>query len=336
MCVTNSKYRYRHSARRLTSVLAATALVGAGAVATAGVAYAEEESALSLQTFDAADIVEQAAALPGGLTEAVERDLGISPEQWLANAEATKVATDVLAALKADGVGVAGASIDGQDVTVYVAAEADVAAVEAVGASVEVGEPPRDDYSDREIHPAQDLWGGQGYLADLEAEGLGGACSFGFNGYDASGSPRALTAGHCAFAEDAGGNEHELDRVFYNDLDSPVEDGDYTFDTAGDQVGNFVAGENVFGDNHDAGLIDITLPDEETPAEVSTWGGGTGHPQSESITIYDSIVAVEGAEMCKSGSRSGWTCGDPADRGRRECRRTGRPRHHRRHLPAAR
>ncbi|NEE02527.1 Ig-like domain-containing protein [Phytoactinopolyspora halotolerans] len=307
--MSNSKYRYRRGARRLTGVLAATAVVGAGAVATTGVAYAEEdESTLQtvLETFDPADFAAKAAELPAGLQKAIERDLGISAADYLANAEATKVAAEVSANLKADGVGIEGTAIDGQAVTIYVSSEADVAAAEATGAAnVEVGKPEAKDYSDYDFQPAEDLRGGYGYTGYGSDDYLW-RCSVGFNGYDAGGNDRLLTAGHCAFD----GNDEEMSDVDHIDVDGPIWDDESWVEQIGEPIGAFVPGASQFGDNHDAGLVDVTGSNWDNVPQVSEWGDGEGDPTDGAVTIYDSVDAVEGAQACKSGATSGWKCGE--------------------------
>ena len=47
-------------------------------------------------------------------------------------------------------------------------------------------------------HAKNDLVGGAGYLASVPSSGGAGACSTGFSGWDDSGKPVVLTAGHCA------------------------------------------------------------------------------------------------------------------------------------------
>ncbi|WP_276320696.1 S1 family peptidase, partial [Phytoactinopolyspora endophytica] len=310
--MSNSKYRYRRGAKRLTGVLAATAVVGAGAIATTGVAHAEEDESIlttALETFDPADFASKAAELPAGLQQAIERDLGISAAAYLANAEATKGAAEVSAGLQADGVGVTGTAIDGQDVTIYVSSEADVAAAEATGAAqVEIGEPESKDYSDYEFEPAEDLRGGYGYTGYGSDDFLW-RCSVGFNGYDGGGNDRYLTAGHCAFD----GNDEEMSNVDHIDVDGPIWGDESWPEQIGEPIGAFVAGASQFGDEQDAGLVDVTGSNWDNVPQVSEWGDGEGDPTEGAVTIYDSVDAVEGAQACKSGATSGWQCGEVTD-----------------------
>lgn len=306
--MTNSKDRYR-GARRLAGALVSTALVGTGAIAATGIAYAEESPIEGvLETFDAADLVAEAAELPAGLKDAIQRDLGISAEDYLANAYAAKSASDVAASLEAGGVGIEGVVIDGQDVTLYVSAEADVEAAAAVGAKVEVGEPPSEDYSDLEWEAKADHKGGYGYA--FEADGGIFRCSVGFSGYSPEGTDRFLTAGHCGVD---GETYEEVDAPIHHiELDEPIFDtDDWANDFPGPELGAITAGSMTFGPgvHNDGGLIDVTGDFTGLP-QVAGWGGGSGAPDAESVTIHDSIEAVVGAQACKSGATSGWTCGE--------------------------
>jgi LPXTG-motif cell wall-anchored protein len=291
----------------MASVLAASALVGTGAIAFTGIAHADESTPVAaLETFNAEDFAAQAAELPAGLTEAIQRDLGISAEAYLANAEAAKAAADAAIALSASGVGVEGVAIDGQDVTIYVAAEADVEAVASIGAKVEVGKPASDDYSDENWEAKRDHKGGYGYTFVPSL----GRCSVGFSGYNtANGADQFLTAGHCGVDDQY--NE-KTEPVHHLELDEPLWDAPTW--VAADELGSIAAGSMNFGPGveHDGGLIDLNDDWTGVP-EVAGWGGGSGHPDAESVTVYDSIGAVLGADACKSGATSGWTCGEIID-----------------------
>ncbi len=305
--------RYR-GARRLASVVAASALVGTGAFAVTGVAYADESTPeAALETFEAADFAAQAAALPSGLKDAIQRDLGISAEQYLANAEAAKSASEVAASLSAAGVGIEGVAIDGQDVTIYVSADADVDAAVAVGANVKVGEPESGDYSGYDWELKRDHKGGYGYYFPLDDDDHFGGflrCSVGFSGYTSGGADQFFTAGHCGVDDDY--DEFDIP-AYHLELDAPIMvDDDIWGEIPGEHVGEVAGGSFNFGpgfDGHDGGLINVTGSAWEGAPLVAGWGGSTGHPDDETVTVYDSIGAVVGAEACKSGATSGWTCG---------------------------
>ncbi|WP_123788369.1 LPXTG cell wall anchor domain-containing protein [Phytoactinopolyspora halophila] len=306
--MSNSKLRFRRGARRLSSVIAATAVVGTGAVAATGVAQAEEEPLpeVTLEPFDASEFASQAAELPEGLQTAIERDLNISPAEYLANAEATKVASDAAQRLEASGVDIKGVEIDGQDVTYYVGAEVDL---EVAGATVEVGEPETPEY-DGDYQVLEDLKGGYGYGMAIGNQ-IYSRCSLGFSGYDGGGNDRFLSAGHCGLADFSTGEEYE--DAYHLDLDEPIGgNGEVPDDAAGEKIGPIVAGSNHFGVDvhHDGGLVDVTSDAWTGVPQVSEWGGGQGNPADGAITIYDSIDPVVGADVCSSGATTGWTCGE--------------------------
>ncbi|SDU56318.1 S1 family peptidase [Jiangella alkaliphila] len=303
----------RRGVARVSGVLGVCALVSTGVVISSTAASAEEETVTgSLQTFAAEAFAPQADELPTGLVEAIQRDLGISAEEYLANAAAAKVAADVSAELVDAGVNVNATVIDGQDVTLYVEAEADVAAAEAVGAKVEIGEPEQHDYSDYDFEPKIDHKGGYGFFTQASPDGSGYRCSVGFSGYTPDGADRYLTAGHCGL--DGETYEQLAGPVSHLPLDAPIgppQDPPPPLNV-GDEIGDLTDGSFHFGpdfDNYDAGLVDITNPDYTGVPQVAGWGGGEGAPDENSVTVYGTIDAVQGAEACKSGSTSGWTCG---------------------------
>ncbi|WP_157574445.1 Ig-like domain-containing protein [Jiangella muralis] len=306
----------RRGVARVSGVMGVCALVSAGVVITSTAASAEEESVTgTLQTFATEAFAPQADELPTGLVEAIQRDLGISAEEYLANAAAAKVAADVVAELEAAGVNINASAISGQDVTIYVEAEADVAAAEAVGATVKVGVPEvPDGLEQQELYAQDDFKGGYGYATadDPEAPSALYRCSAGLNG-TSGGNPVNFTAGHCGYEFDEG---HPM---FHLPLDGPLFDSDSWVGTPGNMP-PFLSeplGENGpmhFGageDGNDGGLLNITEPSWTPVPQVATWGGGTEAPDAgESVNVYDSTDAIAGQPACKSGATSGWTCGE--------------------------
>jgi hypothetical protein len=117
------------------------------------------------------------------------------------------------------------------------------------------------------------------------------ACTLGFWGYDAEGRAVALTAGHCAK-----GSNGEVSRIALND--PWTEAGMVTDET----FGSFHAG--AYGSGYDVSLV---LADGETAAEgyVNVLGAGT----SARVPVLGWVAPVVGATVCKSGARTGWTCG---------------------------
>jgi streptogrisin C len=132
------------------------------------------------------------------------------------------------------------------------------------------GDMVRVEWTDRRPQVFADLVGGNGFT-------VGDArCSIGFSATGPNGTKHILTAGHCT--RDGGvvlANGLEMGRV-----------GAGTFDTDGD-----------------FGLVDVTDPDAQTTAFVDTRDGGP-------ITVTGSEPAPLGASVCRSGSTSGFACGE--------------------------
>jgi LPXTG-motif cell wall-anchored protein len=310
--VSTLQPRRRHAAR-VAGLLVASAVVSGGVFATSTAAQADEQIPVTVPTFAADDFIELAAQLPATLREAIERDLDVAPEQYLANAERARAASDAATALRNHGVDVLGASINGDEVTLNVASEADAAAVAASGAQVVVG-PLESMRTEREVQPARDHKGGYGYAYQVSEPDENGAfelsrCSVGFSGFDPDGNSRYLTAGHCGLSEETG--EQFTYPVNHIELDAPIWDTeDWASEFPGPALGEFVPGSFHFGGEHDGGLVDVTGADWTAVPQVAGWGGGSGAPDEASVTIRGPIDAVAGAQACKSGATSGWTCGD--------------------------
>lgn len=303
----------RRNAARISGLIVASAVVSGGVFASSTTAQADEQIPVSVPTFAADDFIELAAQLPATLQEAIERDLGVAPEQYLANAERARAASDAATVLRDGGIDVLGVSIDGQDVTFNVADEAQAAAVEATGADVEVG-PLQAVRTERKVLPAADHKGGYGYayqVSEPDEQGEFGLsrCSVGFSGYDTDGNSRFLTAGHCGISDETG--EQYTYPVHHIDLDAPIWGTEaWAADFPGADLGEFVPGSFHFGGQHDGGLVDVTGADWTSVPQVAGWGGGAGAPDDDSVTIRGPIDAVAGAQACKSGATSGWTCGE--------------------------
>lgn len=295
-------------------------MVSGGAVAgTAPAAHAERgnlvgDLVLAIESFLAADFVDAAAGLPAALREAIRRDLGIDPAQYLADAEAARSAAAAAEALRERGVDVLGTSIDGQDVTIRVASEDDVEAAAATGAAVEVGAAAAMK-SERTILPARDHLGGYGYAyqAGEFDDDTGtfplGRCSAGFSGYDADGNDQFLTAGHCGVDEETG--EPLTSAIHHIEQDEPIWGGEaWGKEYPGSELGEFVPGSATYGGQHDAALVDVTSEEWTAVPRVAGWGGGAGEPDEESFTVLGAVSPVAGSHACKSGATSGWTCGE--------------------------
>src|SRR5262249_6763774 len=131
-----------------------------------------------------------AAKLPAGLAAQLHRQLGITPEQFLADGQAAADAGTVIAALRAEGVTVFGANLTGTALPVPVPDAASAAAARADGANAVIGtaQPVKTVQAKAISSPADgsspllggDLW----FYFTNTSSGEGLACSTGFNGYD--------------------------------------------------------------------------------------------------------------------------------------------------------
>jgi hypothetical protein len=284
-----------------TSATAGNTTATAAPATTPTTAAPTSEAALpQMDEYPALDYAEAAAALPAGLVEATGRDLGKTAEEYLATADAATDAVDVVDALKDRGVDVLGSRLDGTVLTVSVESAADAALVASTGAVAEVGEPERRDFSRIDFEAVQDVYDGQGY-AWANQDGTANQCSVGFTGYRVStGEKRLVTAGHCVAGMSAiKGQVRTLNQ-------SRAGSGG----VFGGAIGLPVAGSGAFGNGYDTGLVAATAAGVVPIPSALTWGGGASSPlASAPLPVIGQSAAVQGGDVCKSGSRTGWTCG---------------------------
>jgi len=253
-----------------------------------------------MDEYRAADYDEAAAALPAGLVEAAGRDLGKSGAEYLAAADAATDAVDVVAALEERGVDVRGSRLEGTHLTVSVGSAADAAVVATTGARAEVGDPAGADFSGMDFESTLDVYGGQGYVW-ANQDGSGGQCSVGFTGYQvASGQKQLATAGHCLAGMAA----------VTGQIRALVQIAPGTGGVPGGAIGFPVAGSGAFGNGYDTGLIAASAAGVVTKPSLLTWGGASSAPLSSApLPVTGQTAAMQGADVCKSGSRTGWSCG---------------------------
>ncbi|UAJ80551.1 cell wall-binding repeat-containing protein [Leifsonia sp. ZF2019] len=238
-----------------------------------------------------------AGQLPPALVEAVRTDLGQSAEQYLADAATADDAAEVVSHLERRGVDVTGSRVDGSRVTIGVSSAADLAAVQATGATAVVGDVTAPVDVPR-LHPAADLLGGTawGYLTNATT-GAGVRCSVGFNGNGPGGAAQYVTAGHCKI----GTPQSAINQIVQT---APGQSGPF-----GATIGSMVEGSFQYGGGVDSGRIAVTGSGVAPVPGVSTWAGGTGSPSAAPLTVRGDTTGVVGAAVCKSGSTTGWTCG---------------------------
>lgn len=239
------------------------------------------------------------SSLDPGLVDAVARDLGESGEEYLANADAAADASYVVENLTDDGYGVRGSQMEGTELTVYVDPDDSTAAaaVEATGATVAFGDPPALSIDTSGAVPLADLYGGQGW-GYFDTSGQGSACSVGFVGRAAS-TNQFVTAGHCY----PPGTTISGQAFVLNQSSAGASV------SQGADVGSPVASSFRFGGGSDSGLVTVQSGWTLKP-QVVTWGGAKGAAlASAPLSLTDSRAAVTGASLCKSGERTGWSCG---------------------------
>lgn len=292
------------------AVLLAAPLTTSAAVG-AGTGIPQPPELIQMPEVDPADFADEAAGLPFELDDALQRDVGLSGAEWLAQAEASAVGIEVVDALR-DRIEVNGARLDGYELVVTVGTAADALVVESVGARPEIGRvPARIAETIEGLMPAADLRGGTPYSYN----GGINSCSIGFVGLDVTTmQTQVLSAGHC---EGDGGLRYA------QTIDRPLISGGAT-----------VGAEQLIGDaalhvtdeypnpgfpdestSYDYGLTPVTGAGWTPKPEVVTWGGASsGAPlASAPLVIRDAGPALAGATLCKSGSTTGWTCGGITD-----------------------
>ena len=288
----------RGGVKRWTVSVAVTATVAAFSLLISGIETVSAEAAV-VET-DEAPVVETDEA-PDELAAALDRDLGLSVDEYVEQSALARDAVDTIDALPTS-VEVLGAELRDDEVLVYVADGAQAAAVEEFGLVAKIGEPDTIDFSDETFFPANDLRGGLPYFFPGEG-GEGFRCAVGFPGVaTASGAPQFLTAGHCD--GNLAGTRAIMSAVSPGNFRTP-------FVNVGEPVpGSHVTGNNGSAGGWDHGLVAVTRTGWTSRPEVATWGGGRGAPLSSApVIVRDATRAIVGAPICKSGGTTGWTCG---------------------------
>lgn len=255
----------------------------------------------TMDQYDASDYSAAAAELPRDFADAITRDLAQSPAEYLAAAAAAIDAVTVVDSLVERGIEVLDSRLDGTALVVNVASVEDATAVASAGAIPEFGVGQAPDLPVLNFERAADVYGGQGYVWSL-TDSTSYQCSVGFTGVDGvSGAARLVTAGHCVqgMSPISGTVDSLIQSV-------PGSSGG----SRGDPIGSPIAGTGLFGDGYDSGLVSVSAPGAVARASVVTWGGAGGAPFATApITVTGQSAAIVGASLCKSGSRTGWSCG---------------------------
>ena len=255
-----------------------------------------------------------AAALPDSLVTALQRDLKESPETYLADADAAARGVEVVAGLKSAGTDVLGSHMTGTVLTVNVASKADIAAVVATGATAVVGKPAPVVLKGVAKALSANVYPGEQYFSTFSGTNEVAICTIGFTGYKVTTATtpidRPISAGHCAY-QGSRFATHSYPFV----LTAPGQYTDPSFELSPSGPSIATPTSASFGKGYDASVLTATSGTTETP-DVATWGAssggstGTGAPNSTApVTITGETQAMAGMTLCKSGSRTGWSCG---------------------------
>lgn len=282
-------------------------------------------------SYGASRFAKAASRLPSGLAAQLRKQLGITPEQFLADGQAAADAGKVIAALRADGDTVFGAKLTGTNLTVTVPAAADAAAAEADGASAVIGtaQPAKTVKARAVSSPANGtsaLLGGDLWAYHISADEAM-VCSTGFNGYAKSTGARVfLTAGHCADYQDTGepapsdGIVYAVDDATPVTLDGPLQPEYPALGSLDKSSFHFGGGAGSAFPGADSGIVNVTDTLAKPAPAVTTWrSSGTGAnagstaslgvENSGSVPVLAAAAAVAGEPVCHSGESTGWQCG---------------------------
>jgi putative cell wall-binding protein len=245
-----------------------------------------------------------AMALPADLSNALERDLNVTAEEYLAAAAAAVDASRVLDGLKASGIAVYSSHLAGTTLVVEVNSAEDAQVVEGRGAEAEVIDPGNVTPAPggRSVAALENVVNGTGW--GFQDGSSGYLCSIGFNGYNIpDGAKQFVTAGHCLRAVTPAPSP--LPPAFKLTQTAPN-----TGTAWGTTIGPMLDSSFEFGGGYDSGIVSVTNTVLAPEPQVSTWGGGAGDPTAGTpVPVYGQTTAVQGSPVCRSGRTSGWRCG---------------------------
>jgi hypothetical protein len=277
-------------------------------------------------SYGASRFAKVAANFPAGLAVQLRKQLGITPEQFLAGGQAGADAGKVIASLRAGGVAVLGAKLDGTTLTVTTRDAAGAAAAEADGAKAVIGtaQPVKTVKAKALSSPVDGssyLLGGDLWAYHISADEAM-TCSIGFNGYAKStGAREFLTAGHCADYRDSGEPAPTDGVVYAADTDTDPVTLDAGVSIQGPPLGSLDQPSFHFGGGVDSGVVKVTDTKAKPSPAVNTWGSKdtsagsnkTGSLGVENfggkVLVVGAAAAVNGEPVCHSGERTGWQCG---------------------------
>lgn len=244
--------------------------------------------------------------LPPELVDAVARDLGLDPHQFLERADAARRLAEFTAAVGSEAITGAWLDTDGRPVVAIadghayteVADAASAKGFATVASGIEIPQAVHDavdpllELLPFDVAPtagpirASSYLGGDSFLAGTPA-GLGLRCSLGFNAVDPTHGPVNITAGHCDPA--ATGSAGSTGAYpMYGSL-------------VGSKFGSFY---RTSQSHNDYALIEI---DDANVGEFES--NAVRVPGSGPLHVTGTVDPIVGAPVCKSGSRTGFSCG---------------------------
>ena len=156
---------------------------------------------------------------------------------------------------------------------------------------------------------ANEVLGGMGYGSEL-APDIFGVCSVGFAGFNASGAPAAISAGHCT--QDGKIKSVRVEKSSssqeYGGLGAVL--GQFGFSQFGgrNNAATTLSGNYVLGNlGTDVSVINHLNPGFTTQPYLSGWANGKAESRGPKITGI--TKATLGSKVCKSGRTTGYTCG---------------------------
>ncbi|QDQ96170.1 S1 family peptidase [Tomitella fengzijianii] len=287
---------------------ARSAVVLGGVVAAAALSVTAWQPASAAPQADTAQAdTAQAAELPPGLKDAVRRDLGISPQEYLERAHSARAVAGESQRLRNRDPQAFGAAWLAQDGTPIIAVTTATAAQEVRDAGFTPALVPATakDSAPRTAAPR---------VLQLKASPIGGdeyitgagpiaqwpgytSCSLGFTAVDSAGEPYAISAGHCD-PEPAAAGIAGASGVYLHDAPGFRDS---------TRIGRFDASTLSVGPEYlDYSVIAIDSGAPGSLAEPQVHGSGADRLAITGVAS----PAVVGTPVCKSGASSAYTCGE--------------------------
>ncbi len=163
------------------------------------------------------------------------------------------------------------------------------------------------------IATEEDVFGGQGYVTDLNA-----VCSAGFGAFDPAGKPVLLTAGHCAHDGDASTASVEprssapASGAETSSAPPYAGLGTFGFSQFGGPRNSWITGAESSPGNvgTDIAVVESLRKSVDVQAAATVWGpGSAANPGPTAVKIVGAVSPFQGQQVCRSGRTTGWSCG---------------------------